>query len=183
MHFQRRVWALLVHDHNYKLEILQKLLLQYFEKGIFYMIIFKGRPVIPGCFKGEAVVTKLGFNTLATCQKSVLKKNATCIIGADQNNPDTFNKELTGRIICCPQTIGSTTGGMILQTCADYGLAPAVFLFSREIDSLAAAGVILADVWQNKKIITIDNLGDDFLNTVKTGQTLEIKEDGTVVCF
>ena len=144
------------------------------------MKTFKGRVVIPGNFKGEAVVTKYGFNVLATYQKSLLKKSSKSIIGSDQNNPDVFGKALTGKIICLPQTIGSTTGGMLLQAAADIGLSPAAFLFSKEIDSLAAAGVILADVWQGKSIITIDNLGDDFLDTVKSGNIIEITGDGTV---
>ena len=144
------------------------------------MKTFKGRVIIPGNFKGEALVTKQGFNTLATFQKSLLKKGSKSIIGADQNNPDIYGKNITGKIVCLPQTIGSTTGGMILQTAADMGLTPAAFLFSKEIDSLAAAGVILADVWQGKGVITIDNLGDDFLNMVKSGDTIEITEDGTV---
>ena len=144
------------------------------------MKTFKGRVVIPGNFKGEALVTKQGFNVLATYQKSLLKKNAKSIIGSDQNNPDVFGKALTGKILCLPQTIGSTTGGMLLQTAADLGLSPAAFLFSKEIDSLAAAGVILADVWQGKAVITIDNLGDSFLDAVKSGNIIEITEDGTV---
>ncbi|MCL2154825.1 MAG: DUF126 domain-containing protein [Leptospirales bacterium] len=144
------------------------------------MKTFKGRVVIPGKLKGEAIVTKQGFNVLATYQKSLLKKSSKSIVGADQNNPDTYGKDITGKIVCLPQTIGSTTAGMLLQTAADLGLSPAAFLFSKEIDSLAAAGVILADVWQDKAVITIDNLGDEFLDIVKSGDTIEITEDGTV---
>jgi predicted aconitase with swiveling domain len=80
-----------------------------------------------------------------------------------------------------PQSIGSTTGGIVIQTAANVGLAPAVFLFSKHIDSLAAAGVILSNIWNDKKVITIDKLGDEFLETVKDGMILEVKEDGTVI--
>ncbi|UKI50960.1 MAG: hypothetical protein L6U99_06430 [Clostridium sp.] len=34
--------------------------------------------------------------------------------------------------------------------------------FSKQIDSLAAAGAILASVWTDNKIPTIDNLGNEF---------------------
>ena len=53
-------------------------------------------------------------------------------------------------------------------------------LFSEHIDSLAGAGVILSVVWENSKLIAIDMLGKEFLETVKTGDTIEVKEDGTV---
>jgi hypothetical protein len=36
------------------------------------------------------------------------------------------------------------------------------------------------DVWNDRRVITIDLLGDEFLDTVKSGDTVSIKEDGTV---
>jgi hypothetical protein len=45
-------------------------------------------------------------------------------------------------LICLPQTIGSTTGGMILQSVTELGIGPKAMLFSKHIDSLAAAGII-----------------------------------------
>lgn len=141
---------------------------------------FKGRAVIPGSFKGECVVSTAGINLLATYQKSILKKSKKAI-GGDQNNTGVYKKRLDGKIVCAPQSIGSTTGGIVIQTAAQLGIAPAVFLFSNHIDSLAAAGVVLSDIWSDKKIITIDNLGDEFLATVKDGMILEVREDGTVL--
>ncbi len=67
------------------------------------------------------------------------------------------------------------------MTLVDTGAFPAALLFSENIDSLAAAGVILADVWVGKSVITIDSLGKEFLDTVKTGDSLEIRKDGTVI--
>jgi predicted aconitase with swiveling domain len=61
------------------------------------------------------------------------------------------------------------------------GIAPAAMLFSEEIDSLAASGVILADIWNGHKIITVDRLGDDFLEAVQDGMIVDIKSDGTVI--
>lgn len=43
--------------------------------------------------------------------------------------------------------------------------------------------MILADVWNDKKIVTIDQLGDEFLDAVHDGQKIEIKEYGTVVVY
>mgnify|MGYP000892172804 CR=1 FL=1 len=141
---------------------------------------FKGRVILGGETTGEAVVSRYGMNLLATYQKSALKK-AKRVICADQNNPDLYKKDLTDKIICLPQTIGSTTGGMVLETAVQMGLGPRAMLFSGHIDSLAAAGIILSDVWLKKRIITIDQLGEDFLQSVQDGQTIEIKADGTVV--
>jgi len=140
---------------------------------------FKGRVINGGYFKGEAVVSHQGVNTLATFQSSALS-NASKVIVADQNNPDIFRQNITGKALCLPKTIGSTTGGMVIQVICSMGINPACMLFSEHIDSLAGAGIILSVVWENSKIIAIDQLGPEFLETVKTGDTIEVTEDGTV---
>lgn len=141
---------------------------------------FKGRVIAKGAFKGEAVVSHAGFNTLASFQKSALMNKKEVYV-SDQNNKDLYNKNITGKILCLPITIGSTTGGLVIQTVCDMKINPRAFLFSEEIDSLAASGIVLAKVWQNSDVICIDKLGQEFLDTVKSGDTLEIKEDGTVI--
>jgi hypothetical protein len=55
-------------------------------------------------------------------------------------------------------------------------------LFSKPIDSLAAAGAILADVWlDNATMPVIDNLGEEFLEYVKDGMMITVKDDGVVI--
>lgn len=141
---------------------------------------FKGRVIAGGSWKGEAAVSRQGFNTLASFQKSALK-NAKQVLVSDQNNIDLFGVNITGKALCLPITIGSTTGGLVIQTVCQMGIAPACFLFSETIDSLAASGIVLAKVWEDSKVIAIDQLGKEFLETVKTGDQIEVKEDGTVV--
>ena len=143
------------------------------------MKVFKGRPVVAGTVETTALVTQGGFNTLASFQKSLLfgDKTAKC---SDQNNPDLYGKPMAGVALCLPQTIGSTTGGMVLYCANAMGRNPSCLLFSEHIDSLAGAGVILSVVWENSNLIAIDQLGKEFLETVKTGDTIEVTEDGTV---
>ncbi len=144
------------------------------------MKTFKGRVLCAGDFTGEAVVSRQGVNTLATFQKSALKKSKI-VICSDQNNKDIFNKVLTGKILCLPKTIGSTTGGMVIQAICSMGINPSAMLFSESIDSLAASGVVLAKNWEKNRLIAIDRLGEDFLSSVETGDTVEINSDGTVI--
>lgn len=141
---------------------------------------FKGRPVVPGTAKAKALVSKQGFNTLASYQKSFMlhDKKATC---SDQNNPEINGKAMANVALCIPKTIGSTTGGMILYCAAAVNRQPACWLFSEPIDSLAAAGTILADVWTDAKMPTVDGLGKEFLDYVKTGMMITVEEDGTVI--
>jgi hypothetical protein len=54
-------------------------------------------------------------------------------------------------------------------------------LFANPIDSLAAAGAVLADVWvDGVSMPVVDSLGDEFLNYVKDGMTVTVKADGVV---
>ena len=144
------------------------------------MRTFKGRIVTPGTVTAPAVVTHGGLNTLASFQKALQfgDKKATC---GDQNNPDLYGKEMAGKALCLPQTIGSTTGGMVLYCACAMERQPACMLFSKPIDSLAAAGSILASVWlEGVNMPVVDSLGDDFLEYVKDGMTVTILADGVV---
>ena len=141
---------------------------------------FKGRIVAPGTVTAPALVSHGGLNTLASFQGALQfgDKKATC---GDQNNPDLYNKVMAGTALCLPQTIGSTTGGLVLYCACSMNRMPACMLFSKPIDSLAAAGSILASVWlPDVKMPVIDSLGDEFLNYVKDGMSITVKEDGTV---
>lgn len=140
---------------------------------------FKGRVIVSGSTRAEALVSHVGFNTLASYQKALMfkDKKAKC---SDHGNHELFKKPMAGKALCIPQTIGSTTGGLILFDAASIGVQPACMLFSKPIDSLAAAGAILAGVWTEASMPTIDSLGDEFLQAVKTGDTVTVSEDGTV---
>lgn len=142
---------------------------------------FKGRVVAPGTVSAPAVVSHGGLNTLASFQKALQfgDKNATC---GDQNNPDLYGKQMAGKALCLPQTIGSTTGGLVLYCACSMHRQPACMLFSEPIDSLAAAGAVLADVWlDDVSMPVVDCLGTEFLEYVKDGMTITIKEDGVIV--
>jgi len=101
-------------------------------------------------------------------------------ICTDGDNKDLYNKALNGSIICLPQTIGSTTGGFVLMGVAKMGLAPKAMLFSKHVDLLPIGGLLMADIWMNHRIITVDLLGPDLLNAVITGDPIKVSEDGTV---
>lgn len=142
---------------------------------------FKGRVVAKGEVKATALVSHNGLNTLASFQKALQfgDKTATC---GDQNNKDLYQKQMAGKALCLPCTIGSTTGGLVLYCACAMKRQPACMLFSNPIDSLAGAGAILADIWLDDVTMpVIDSLGDEFLEYVKDGMQITIKDDGVVI--
>jgi len=140
---------------------------------------FKGRVITPGTAKAEAIVSRCGFNTLASFQTALMfgDKQVKC---GDQNNKDIYKKPMFGKALCLPETIGSTTGGMVLYCACSLGKQPACMLFSKPIDSLAASGAILASNWTETIMPVIDNLGDEFLEYVNDGMIITVADDGSV---
>lgn len=148
---------------------------------------FKGRPVVAGKCTAPALVSHGGFNTLASFQ-GALQFGDLPIIGNkykqtecdDQNNKDLYRKPMLNKALCLPQTIGSTTGGMILYCANALGKCPSCLLFSEHIDSLAAAGAVLCGVWSDSPMPVVDCLGQEFLDYVKDDMKIIVDEDGTV---
>ena len=140
---------------------------------------FIGRVIVPGTAKAEALVSSVGFNTLASYQKSLNSDDMEAICN-DPNNPELYKRPMAGKALCLPKTIGSTNGGMLLYWAAKTQKQPACLLFSKPIDSLAATGAALAGVWTDVSMPTVDSLGDEFLAAVQTGMTVAVAEDGTV---
>ena len=141
---------------------------------------FQGRVVANGTVTAPALVSHGGLNTLASFQKALQfgDKKATC---GDQNNPDLYGRQMAGKALCLPQTIGSTTGGLVLYCACSMHRQPACMLFSQPIDSLAGAGAILADVWlEDVSMPVIDSLGAEFLDYVKNDMEIRVLDGGIV---
>ena len=142
---------------------------------------FKGRVVANGTIEAPALVSHGGLNTLASFQNALQWGDKTAKCG-DQGNKDLYNKPMAGKALCLPQTIGSTTGGLVLYCACSMKRQPACMLFSEPIDSLAAAGAVLADVWiDDVTMPVVDSLGKDFLDYVKDDMKISVKENGEVV--
>jgi predicted aconitase with swiveling domain len=141
---------------------------------------FTGRPLIPGAVDGSAMVSRIGFNTYTSYKLNMVGGVTDKAICTDGDNKDLYEKDITGAILCLPQTIGSTTGGFVLMGVAKMGLAPRAMLFANHVDSLAMGGLVMADIWMDKQVIVIDQLGQDFLDAVNTGDPIKVHEDGKV---
>ncbi len=141
---------------------------------------FKGRPLLPGDLKGKALVSHAAFNTSGSYLNNMFAGETEKAICTDAANKDLYGKDLKGAIICTTQTVGSTLGGCVLMGMNELGVGAKALLYAWHIDSVSAAGLFMSDIWNEKRIITIDQLGDEFLEAVKTGDSITIHEDGTV---
>jgi predicted aconitase with swiveling domain len=142
---------------------------------------FKGRVVLSGNLSGKATVSRQAFNTSGSYFENMFAGRTDAAPCTDAANKELYGKDLSGAILCVPTTVGSTMGGMALMGMKSIGVGPRAMLFSKPIDTLAAAGVLMSEIWNDARIITVDMLGDEFLQTVNMDDPIEIREDGTVV--
>jgi len=143
------------------------------------LLTFRGHPVLPGNVSGVGLVSHSGFNTYASFFESIHEPSSAAIC-ADSGNADLCGCDLADKVICVPSTTGSTSGGAVWLRLIEMGNAPRAMLFSQPIDSLAAGGLIVADLWAGRRIVVVDRLGDAFLETVERGDEITIREDGGV---
>jgi predicted aconitase with swiveling domain len=141
---------------------------------------FKGRALLPGKIEGEALVSKQAFNTSASYLENMFAGRSDSAPCTDPANKELFGKDMAGKILCTTQTVGSTMGAGCIMGMNDLKVGFTAMLFSSHIDSIAAGGLYMDDIWNGRRIFTIDQLGDEFLETVKTGDPIAIHEDGTV---
>ncbi len=141
---------------------------------------FKGRPVLSGKLEGKALVSKQAFNLTGSYMQNMFAGVTDSAPCTDSANKELYEKDLKGAILCTPQTVGSTMGAGTIMMVNELGVQPQAFLFSSHIDSISAGGLFIDDIWNGKRVITIDLLGDDFLKAVNTGDPIAIHEDGTV---
>ena len=141
---------------------------------------FKGRPLLPGKLEGKAMATKGPFNTSGSYLENLFAGNSTSAPCTDPNNKEMFGKDMKGAILCFTTCVGSTLGGASMMGVNDQGVGPKAMLYSQHTDSVTSAGLFMDDIWNDRRVILIDLLGDEFLETVKSGDPIAIKEDGTV---
>jgi len=144
---------------------------------------FSGRIILARNDLGEAAVTTSGFNATAAFME-VLFLGSDSAVCQDHDNKDLFGVDLQDKILCVPQTIGSSAAATLWMIIVERGIAPKAVLFSDPIDSVAACGLVLANNWANgTPIICIDQLGDEFLEAVNTGDKVEINADGSIKVY
>ena len=140
---------------------------------------FKGRPIFPGNAEESAEVSRVGFSPSASYIEIVFKASTSGVI-KDHENKDLYERDVKGKILCLPQSIGSSAGACMMMAAAKADATPKVMLFANHVDSISACGLLMADNWLDKRIIAVDMLGDEFLEAVKTGNKVKVFEDGTV---
>jgi predicted aconitase with swiveling domain len=127
--------------------------------------VFKGRKVVRGCAKGEAVVFPGSFSFLGDVDMD------TGEVLVEPNK----GVLLAGKVLIYRETKGSSGGCVVLMTLANKGRAPAAIVTVKAADYNLAEGAILA------KIPFVCEVDEEILSVIRTGEKVSIDADAGVV--
>ena len=129
-------------------------------------IILKGRPIVEGKARGEALVSSTPLNLL----KGVDVNTGRII----EEGHDLRGTVVTGKILCFPHGRGSTVGSYTLYTLAKRGRAPKAIV-NELADPVVVVGAIIGS------IPMVDHID---LTKIRSSDIVEVDgEAGTVTVF
>jgi len=129
-------------------------------------IILKGRPIVEGKARGEALVSSTPLNLL----KGVDVNTGRII----EEGHDLRGAVVTGKILCFPHGRGSTVGSYTLYTLAKRGRAPKAIV-NELADPVVVVGAIIGS------IPMVDHID---LTKIRSSDIVEVDgEAGTVTVF
>ena len=126
----------------------------------------KGRKIIGGYAKGEALVTREGIGTFG------LLEETTGII--HERNHEIEGKSIAGKIWVFPFAKGSSYWGVCFHNLRSYGAAPLAMLVI-SIDSKSALGAIASN------IPTMTDFDINPIEVIQTGDLVEVDADREVI--
>ena len=119
---------------------------------------FKGRPLVPGSARGEAVVVDtISFYGDVDPGTGLLRDG----------------RSIAGRILAARRSRGSTVGSYVIMALKHNSKAPAAILMERA-EPIVVVGAYLAGV------PLVDSLPRRLFEAVRDGYEIEVEADGTV---
>lgn len=139
------------------------------------MSVLECRPVIGGRARGAALVTRQPINfTAAMCKVPNMLPSKRAEI-RDMHH-ELFKQNIANRVLVFPSCIGSTHTGLVLLDLVSLGRGPAALVVQRN-DSLLISGVVLSNVWFDRKIPVVEYPGDDLYDKIPDGAQVEVDGD------
>jgi predicted aconitase with swiveling domain len=124
-----------------------------------------GRGVIEGTAKGEAIVSTQPFGFFGGV-------NPSTGLVIDKWH-ELYGQNIKGKVMVYPEGRGSTVGAAVVLELVRTGCAPAAII-NRKIETITAAGGLMAKKFYNKDMPMVDRLSEDPIKAIKTGDIVEV---------
>ncbi|MEM1515305.1 MAG: DUF126 domain-containing protein [Candidatus Bathyarchaeia archaeon] len=126
-------------------------------------MLLRGRPIVPGRARGYALVSSKPLSFLG----GVDPKTGVII----ERGHDLYGIEIKDKILCLPQSCGSTVGSYVLYAMAKNGVAPKAIVISSS-DPVVVVGAVIAN------IPMVENIN---IYKIKTGDIVEVDGESGLV--
>lgn len=130
------------------------------------MKVIKGRKVIGGMAKGEALVSPEPICFLGGID---VKTGRVTEVGHALEG-----KSITGKVLVFPTGKGSTGGSYLIYEATENGVGP-VAIINQYVEQVTAIGCIMAE------IPLVDQLEDNPIEAIKDGDIVEVNGDEGVI--
>ena len=84
-----------------------------------------------------------------------------------------YGQNIKGKVMVYPEGRGSTVGAAVVLELVRTGCAPAAII-NRKIETITAAGGLMAKKFYNKDMPMVDRLSEDPIKAIKTGDIVEV---------
>lgn len=122
-------------------------------------VVFKGKSVVKGYFRGEALVTNMPISFLGGVDLST----GTIV----ERGHELMGKSLAGKALILPHGKGSTVGSYVMYSLAKQGLAPKAIV-TVKADLMILTGCVIS------RIPLIDRVSEEVLGVFKSGDLVEV---------
>jgi predicted aconitase with swiveling domain len=122
-------------------------------------VVFKGKGIVKGSFRGEALVTRKPISFLGGVDPSTGE-----VVERDH---ELKGRILAGKALILPHGKGSTVGSYVLYSLAKRGLAPKAIV-TVKTDLMILAGCVISG------IPLLSEVPKEVLNVVESGDVVEI---------
>lgn len=134
--------------------------------------ILKGQAIKRGVFEGEAVVSKTPFGFYGAVDP------VTGTISDKRH--ELYGQVIADKVFVFPEGRGSTAGAIVILELARCGTCPGAII-NCTTEPILATGVILAEKFYDKKIVTVHKLDQDPTDAIKNGDKVLVDGDKGIV--
>ena len=135
-------------------------------------VVLRGRGIIGGIAAGEALVSTQAF----MFPHGIDPKNGVIV----DKRHELYGQSIAGKVFVFPFGKGSTSAATWILETVRNNAGPAAII-NESTEPIIATGMILAEIFYDKKIPVVDNLERNPLKIIKTGDYVKVDGNKGIV--
>ena len=135
-------------------------------------IVLKGRGVTSGVAEGEALVASQSFGFSHGVEPTTGR--------IEDKRHEWLGQNVKGKVLVFPCGKSSTSGSLFILEMVRCGNAPAAVI-NLDTEPVIGAGFIMAEIFYNQAVPVIDNLNQNPIEVIRSGDRVKVDADKGIV--